>query len=227
MYIPQHFRMPDERVADYLAGVRAGNLITMHESGIEATFLPFIFEQRDGQWFLITHLVRNNPQVRTPMLGDALAIVDIADVYLSPEQYATNQDVPSVPTWNYITLHLRGKAEIDPSPDAALEAAQVLTDRLGESWSTKLVGPERLERMSRAIVAVEMRIDEIQAKAKMSQNRHPDDVESVRAHYVSEGEDTVANYLEEVSLPYAKARFEMITDLKSAGASQWAVRPAQ
>lgn len=226
MYVANHFRIPEERVTQMLGEVNVGNLITMHESGMQATMVPFYMEERDGKRFLVTHLVRNNPQAREPIVGNGLVILDIVDEYVSPAWYATNDAMPNVPTWDYITIHARGPVHVDPAPAAALNVAQALTERMGESWSTDMVGQEKLDKMARAIVAVELEIEDLEPKAKMSQNRHPDDIRSLIAHFETVGPHEFVNYLREVSLPYAEQRFDMITDLKSSGASQWDLRPA-
>ena len=75
---------------------------------------------------------------------------------------------------------------------------------------------DKLAAMSRAIQAVEVRVDRIQGKAKMSQNRHPDDVRSLLAHYEEHGPEEVADYLREVSLPHAEERFGTLERLSQA-----------
>jgi len=76
------------------------------------------------------------------------------------------------------------------------------------------VGDEKLRRMARAMVGVEIEVERIEAKAKMSQNRHPKDVESLLEHFERNGPREIADYLREVSLPYARARFELIEGLR-------------
>ena len=217
MYVPQHFRLPDDRVTDLLSAPHAGNLVTVHEDGPRATLIPFHLEQRDTGQVLVTHLVRNNPQAREPITGPGLAIIDITDAYVSPHWYATNAELPNVPTWDYITIHLTGPVHLDPSPDAALRAARALTLQTEDEATLDALGEERLTRMSRAIVAVELQVEHIEAKAKMSQNRHPDDIRGLIEHYSEHGPTDVADYLREVSLPYAEARFSQMADLRASG----------
>lgn len=78
------------------------------------------------------------------------------------------------------------------------------------------VGEEKLRKMARAIVGVEVTVDKIQGKAKASQNRHPDDIGSLLAHLEHEGETELVRYLREVALPHAIERFGMIHDLRGA-----------
>lgn len=219
--MPNHFRLPDDRVEAYLREVHPGNLVTVHESGPHVTFVPFHLEQRGEQEVLVTHLVRNNPQAREPVTGPGMAVIDLTDAYISPLWYATNDELPNVPTWDYVTIHIRGPVRIDPNPEAALRAATELTMRMEGKRILDALGEQRLEMMSRAIVSVEIDVEAIEAKAKMSQNRHPDDVAGLVAHFEEHGPRDVAEYLREVSLPYAKQRFGTIETIsRRHGASE-------
>lgn len=215
MYVANHFRLPDDRLEALLTQVHRGNLVTIHDDGPRSTLVPLFMEERDGERVFVTHLVRNNPQAREPITGRGMVILDIMDAYVSPAWYETNDRLPNVPTWDYVTIHATGEIRLDPSPKAALAAAAELTRRMGEQWVIDRVGDDKLERMARAIVAVELRADTIEAKAKMSQNRHPDDVRSVLAAFEEQGHTDMAEYLRDVSLPYAEARLGLIQDLRA------------
>lgn len=217
VHVPDHFKLPDERLTELLATVRAGNLVTVHADGPLATFVPFHVEERAGNRVLVTHLVRNNPQVSTPMTGTGMVILDVTDAYLSPLWYATNDELPNVPTWDYVTIHAWGPVTIDLAPEAALRAARALTYRMEAPEVLKRVGETKLGLMSRAIVGVEVAVERIEAKAKMSQNRHPDDIRSLIAELERSGPEEVVEYLREVSLPHAERRFGTIERLQARG----------
>ncbi|MDO4244163.1 MAG: FMN-binding negative transcriptional regulator [Actinomyces sp.] len=214
MYVPQHFELGPERTRALLSAPGVGNLVTVHDQGPLATLVPFYLdEQRD---VLVTHLVRNNPQVREPITAQGMVVLDDVDAYVAPAYYATNEETPNVPTWDYVTVHVWGPVRIDTSPQRALEVAEALTRRMEREDVLTPVGRDKLERMARAIVAVEVGIERVQGKAKMSQNRHPDDVRSLIGHMERLGEDDMARFLREVSLPYAEARFATIARLRGA-----------
>lgn len=214
VHVPDHFRLPEERLRELLAVPRPGNLVTVHAEGPLATFVPFHLEHHpDGRSVLLTHLVRTNPQLSTPTTGPAMVILDVVDAYVSPRWYATNDVQPNVPTWDYVTIHAWGTVRMDPSPERALAVARQLTSRVGDGDVLDAVGEEKLRTMSRAIRAVEVEVERIEGKAKMSQNRHPDDVRSLVAHFEEHGPAEVAAYLREVSLPHAVERFGTIERL--------------
>ena len=185
VYVAKHHEVPADRLAQLLARVHAGNLITVHESGLQATFVPFHLEQRRSGQVLVTHLVRNNPQAVEPIVGDALVILDVDDAYISPSWYATNESLPNVPTWDYITIHIGGPVRVLTSPDESLAAARALTLRMEQPAVLEAVGEQKLHKMARAIVGVEVLVRRVEAKAKAGQHRHPDDLRSVDTAAVS------------------------------------------
>lgn len=212
MYVPQHFELSEDRTRALLARPGVGNLVTVHDSGPIATLVPFYLDQERNT--LVTHLVRNNPQVGEPVTGPGMVIFDELDAYVAPHYYATNDVMPNVPTWDYVTVHVWGRVSIDPSADAALEAAVRLTTLMESGDVLTAVGRDKLERMARAIVAVEVSVDRVQGKAKMSQNRHPEDVRSLIAEMERQGHNDMVRFLREVSLPYAEKRFATIDRLR-------------
>ncbi|MDU0347987.1 FMN-binding negative transcriptional regulator [Actinomyces sp. MRS3W] len=212
MYVPRHFELPEDYVAAFLDRPHAGNLVTVHADGPQATFVPFYRDPERN--ILVTHLVRNNPQAREPITAPGMVIFDDVGAYVSPRWYATNDVKPNVPTWDYITVHVWGPVRIDPRPEAALAAARRLTDLYESDDVLAPIGEDKLTRMSRAIVAAEVGIERIQGKAKMSQNRHPDDIRSLAAELARQGQQAMADFLLTVSLPYAEQRFATLARLE-------------
>ncbi|PZU30519.1 MAG: FMN-binding protein [Actinomyces sp.] len=214
MYVPRHFSLPEDYARALLANPGVGNLVTVIASGPEATMVPFYLDEEKNA--LVTHLVKNNPQVAEPPRGPGLIILDDVDAYVPPHWYATNKVKANVPTWDYITIHVRGAVRIDPSPEAALTAACRLTEMMETDDVLTPVGQDKLRRMARAIVAVEVSLDEVRGKAKMSQNRHPDDIRSLADEFERHGESRMAEFLRTVSLPYAEQRFATLARLRGA-----------
>ena len=214
MYVPRHFTLPEDYARALLARPGVGNLVTVIASGPEATMVPFYLDEEKNA--LVTHLVKNNPQAVEPADGPGLVILDDVDAYVPPHWYATNAVKANVPTWDYITVHVRGAVRIDPSPEAALTAACRLTEMMETDDVLSPVGQDKLRRMARAIVAVEVSLEEVRGKAKMSQNRHPDDIRGLADEFERHGEPRMADFLRTVSLPYAEQRFATLTRLREA-----------
>lgn len=67
MYVPQHFAMDTGQVRALLADVRAADLVTVHDHGPVATYLPFVFDPDAGEHgSLVTHVARNNTSGPNP-----------------------------------------------------------------------------------------------------------------------------------------------------------------
>ena len=118
MYAPPHFR--EDRVEVLHEAIRAApfaNLVTMGSEGLDATPLPLMMDPADGpQGSLIGHIARANPQWRTTDVGqEALAIFSGPDSYITPSYYETKRLTGKVvPTWNYVTVHVRGRISFFP-----------------------------------------------------------------------------------------------------------------
>jgi transcriptional regulator len=188
MYIPAHFKPDTETVDDLLANQGAADLITLTEQGLVATMLPFLFDPPGSRpdagalGSLVGHVARSNDQWRLPARGTSLVIVRGPDAYISPAWYATKREHGRVvPTWNYLTAHVYGQLLIHDDV-AWLEAlvrrltAHHESSRV-EPWSVDDAPEAYIAGQLRAIVGVEILIERIEAKAKLSQNRSDADIE--------------------------------------------------
>ncbi|TLM73256.1 FMN-binding negative transcriptional regulator [Pseudarthrobacter sp. NamB4] len=198
MYIPAHFAADSDTIQGLLGKPGAANLVTMTSHGLAATLLPFVYDPDAGDHgSLQGHLARNNTQWTETAVGEALAIIQGPDAYISPSWYASKAEQGRVvPTWNYTTVHAYGRLVIHQ--DAAWLDQQVrrLTEvhetGLHHPWSVD-DAPERfISGQLRAIVGVELIISRIEAKAKLSQNRPDADVDGVIAGLSATGHTAMA-----------------------------------
>ncbi len=182
MYVPDLFKLEDpRRIAEVLEHFNFALLVTAVEGGAPvATHLPFMFDAARGpKGTLVAHMARANPHWRdfaalTAAGGAALVAFSGPHRYISPSWYGPGD---AVPTWNYVAVHAYGAPRLIEDPDAV----RVMLDRLvavheagaPKSWS--LAGQDEgfLARMQRGIVAFEIPIDRLEAKAKLSQNKEP------------------------------------------------------
>lgn len=188
MYIPDRFAASGEVIEELLSNGGAADLITSTPSGLLATFLPFIFDPHSGEYgALLRHVARNNPQWRTPTIGDALVIVHGPDAYISPSWVRHDRTARTcvVPTWNYVTAHVYGELVVHDDAAWVESLVRGLTERheaaIEHNWSVDDAPPRYIAGQLRAIVGVEIRIHGIEAKAKLSQNRSAADVRGVIA----------------------------------------------
>ncbi len=170
------------------------SLVTMGSEGLEATPLPLMLDPDDGpQGSLIGHIARANPQWRTASAEhEALAIFSGPDSYITPSWYETKRLTGKVvPTWNYVTVHVRGRVTFFQDPERLLDLVRRLTDRHeGERaapWAVSDAPPEFIQSQLRAIVGLRLEITALTGKWKMSQNRSPADRAGVVAGLRADG----------------------------------------
>jgi transcriptional regulator len=187
MYVPAHFAASPDDVQNLLTRRGALNLVTMTPQGLLATLLPFVFDPNVGEHGALQgHVARNNTQWTEPVTGEALAIIQGSDAYISPSWYASKAEHGRVvPTWNYTTAHVYGRLIIHDDPQWLEHQVRRLTGfheaGFEHPWSVD-DAPERfISGQLRAIVGVELVITRIEAKAKLSQNRPAADVAGVAA----------------------------------------------
>lgn len=204
MYVPAHFKPDDAAVRELLAHHGAADLITSTSRGLLATLLPFVHEDPGGRtdvgaWgTLLGHVARANEQWREPAQGEALVIVRGPDAYISPAWYAAKREHGRVvPTWNYITAHVYGRLLVHDDPAWVEALVRRLTERheadRAEPWSVDDAPPPYIAGQLRAIVGVEVLIDRVEGKFKLSQNRSEADVEGVIAGLEASGRAELAD----------------------------------
>src|ERR1700743_448305 len=112
MYIPDHFREARPEVLhDAMRQIGFATLVT-HDvhGGLEANHLPMLLEApANGSAVLRGHVARANTVWKSGE-GEALAIFLGPHAYVSPGWYPSKAETgKAVPTWNYITVHAKGR----------------------------------------------------------------------------------------------------------------------
>lgn len=175
IYIPPVNAVEDDaEIRAMVAAYGAAELITTGADGYpRATLLPILWE---GD-VVVAHLARANPHWReitddTP----ALLVCGGPQAYVSPTWYASKAEHGRVvPTWNYSSVHLTGLARVHDDPGWLREVVTRLTDHHESGrdapWQVADAPTSYVAGQLRAIVGVEVRIERVAAKAKLSQNR--------------------------------------------------------
>ena len=152
----------------------------------KANLIPFlIYADASQQGTLRAHLARGNPQWHElAVVEQCLVVFQGAQEYVTPSWYPTKQETGKVvPTWNYVVAHAHGRLIIHDDL-AWLEAnvRQLSTKHeaeRAEPWSVDDAPAAYVAGQLRAIVGVELLIDRLEAKVKLSQNRSTDDIGGV------------------------------------------------
>jgi transcriptional regulator len=189
LYMPPAFRQEDlaEIHAD-IAATGFAQLITASGHGPIVSHVP-LFLKQDGSEHgaLIGHLARGNPQwTESDLTKPAVAVFMGPDAYVSPSYYPSKLENPRVvPTWNYSVVHVRGMLEVFEDHDQLVADLSVLTDkhekRVKSEWRVSDAPADFLQRQTRGIVGIRLRITAFEGKAKLSQNRAAADHANVAA----------------------------------------------
>ncbi len=188
MYMPPAFRDDDrDGVLATMRASRLANFATATAEGPLVTPLPLFIDADEGEHGVIYgHLARANPQWRTPILGEGLAIFMGPDAYVTPAWYATKAETGKVvPTWNYVTVHAHGSVEFFDDAVRLLDTVTRLTDLHEEprttAWAVGDAPADFIASQLRGIVGMRMTITRLEGKRKMSQNRNAADRAGVSA----------------------------------------------
>jgi len=200
MYTPPLFQS-DRAAALAFAAARGFGLMCAYDGEKPiASPLPFYLDYaRDGTPLLALHVARHNPLLR---LADGvspwLMAVSGADAYVSPDWYASPDQVP---TWLYQAVHLTGAVRLLSDAELA-EHLDMLSGKFEgwlapkPPWTSSKMTAGRLEAMKKAIVGLEMSVDTIEGSFKL--NQHKSDVDHVAiasalAQQSGEAAQTIAN----------------------------------
>ena len=196
MYVPVFNVMDDEeQIRALVAHVGSALLTTAdHDRNPLATRLPVVWEGDR----VVMHMARANDHWRSIEPGTpALAVVDGEQAYVSPAWYASKAEHGKVvPTWNYSQVQLRGLVTVHDDPAWTRDAVTRLTEAHEEPrpqpWRVT-DAPERYVGLQlKAIVGVELVVERVEAKAKLSQNRSAADRAGVVTGLYAEGSPDAA-----------------------------------
>jgi transcriptional regulator len=143
---------------------------------------------------LLAHVARMNEQWDDVSSGQrVLAIVHGPQAYVSPSWYAAKAEHGRVvPTWNYSAVHLSGTVGFVDDAEELRDLVGRLTDRheldRPDRWSVQDAPEAYVAGQLNAIRGVLIRVDGVEAKAKLSQNRSAADRDGVVAGLLADGD---------------------------------------
>jgi len=202
MYVPAHFEESrPEEIRRLLHEFPLGMLVTHGTAGLDAVHIPFEVDPGEALPAVLTgHVARANPVWQAVREGDEVLVVFRGvEAYVSPNWYPSKHEQHrQVPTWNYQVVHLHGRIFVheDEAFLRGIVARLTRTNeaRAGQSppWRMTDATPEYIAQLLGAIVGLEVRVERIVAKSKLSQNKDARDRESVIAAMDAGGAGGVA-----------------------------------
>jgi transcriptional regulator len=179
MYQPPHFR--EERVDvqhELIRNHPLGLLITAGPGGLQANQVPFVlYADASKRGTLRAHVARANPQWKElAAVEQCLVVFQGPQRYITPSWYATKQENGKVvPTWNYVTVQAWGRPRAIEDTAWLRRQVEDLTDqnegRFPEPWKVSDAPEPYFQSQLKGIVGIEIPIDRLEGKWKVSQNR--------------------------------------------------------
>ena len=194
MYLPKHFEETRAEVLHQLLRAHPlGLLVTQPGGELRADSIPFMLDaQRGPHGTLVAHVARANTLWREAADGQALVVFQGAQAYVSPSAYPSKAEHGKVvPTWNYIMVQARGRLRAIDDPAWLHALVSRLTERHEASravpWEVSDAPLDYIWQMLGAIVGIEIQIEAITGKWKVSQNRSAADRDGVARTLAAEG----------------------------------------
>ncbi|MES3110455.1 FMN-binding negative transcriptional regulator [Sphingomonas aurantiaca] len=178
MYRPPAFR--EDRPDILYEVIRThplATLVTYGTSGLMANVVPFTLHVDPATAVLRAHLARANEQVDHLLEGSPILVIfQGPQAYISPSWYATKREHGKVvPTWNYVIVQVRGTPVVIDGRDWLRDQIDELTaihERgRADPWSLEDAPADFVAGQMKGIIGVEIPIERIEGKWKVSQNQ--------------------------------------------------------
>lgn len=196
MYIPKHHEETDVAVLHSLIEAHPLGAWVVHaEDGLRANHIPFLLDRSRGEFgTLVAHVARGNDVWKLfaePL--NCLVIFQGNESYISPSWYPSKHtDGKAVPTWNYAVVHAHGKPRVIHDAAWLLGHLNQMTDthesQQALPWKVSDAPAEYVERLVGAIVGIEIPIEKLLGKWKVSHNRTLSDRLGVKGGLLGRGD---------------------------------------
>jgi transcriptional regulator len=198
MYQPPAFR--EDRVEVQHQLIRdnpLGLLISTGEAGLMANSIPFLIYADEGEkGTLRAHVARANQQWEMlQQMPECLIVFQGSQDYITPSWQPTKQETHKVvPTWNYVAVHVWGKARVVEDAAWLLRQLEELTHSQEHvrttPWNVSDAPGDFVTAQMKGIVGLEIPIDRVEGKWKVSQNRIESDRRGIVEGLLAQGKSS-------------------------------------
>lgn len=198
MYTPKYFKVTNvEEIWNFVQENSFGTLITTVQEKPIATHLPMQIIKEGDDYYITGHMAYGNPQWRTlEICENILVMFQGPHAYISSSWY----EKENVPTWNYQAVHVYGKASILSEEELKQDLTKLLQKYEKHRKNPVLwdrLSPQLLNKELKGIVGFKIKVQEIQAAYKLSQNRNEEDYHNI-INKLYEEEDLNSHKMAEV-----------------------------
>ncbi|OJV98572.1 MAG: transcriptional regulator [Microbacterium sp. 67-17] len=164
-------------------------LVSSTDDGLVASHYAVLLDDTRDDLTVVGHVGKPDDLILGLGERELLIVFQGPHGYISPSWYG---DRPSVPTWNFVTVHLRGVPEL-----LSTEENLRVLDRLVSRFESPMPEPRMLwerpndadfvERLERGTVGFRLTPTSVTTKRKLSQNRPVELVDHVIRELESDG----------------------------------------
>ncbi len=167
-------------------------LVSVKEGKPIISHLPLIFNEESGK--LVGHIDLNNPQANSLKDNNEVTLVFKGpDCYISPSVYTTDQ----LPTWNYLIIHITGKATKISNLEKAKETMVAMTEFLeapDPNFRLAIDNPI-MDKFIHYIHAFEIEITHWEGKFKLSQDKCEQDQENAKQKLIKKSNEDITGFI--------------------------------
>jgi transcriptional regulator len=207
MYRPAAYAIDDPALLHNVMRQRSfATLAATLQGEVHFAYAPVVIDAEPAPFGAVRfHLARANPMAETD--GETVHLSFLAaDTYVSPDWYETKG---LVPTWNYIAVEARGRAQELGQPglrQLLIDLSAAAEERLHPKppWHIDKIPQERLAMLFAGIRGFSVALERLEGKFKLSQDKRPADVAGLIAALEARGDAqslAVANAMKAISAP--------------------------
>jgi transcriptional regulator len=162
--IKEEFRVDSVEAARSI--VRDHPFATIVTADLRATHMPCLVDERSQDLTILGHVAWADPASRA-LDGPLLLIFQGPHGYVSASWYADD----TIPTWNHLTLHVRGTPELlDDAMPVLRRSVDHFEAAVARPWSLDRMGQTARE-MADQVVAFRLVAESWHVEAKLSQDK--------------------------------------------------------
>ncbi|SOC25140.1 PaiB family negative transcriptional regulator [Ureibacillus xyleni] len=180
MFIPKYFQVTDfDEISEFIRMNSFGTIVTTENGKPIATHIPMDLIKNGDDDYIAGHMAYANPQWKTFGAGQDSTLV----MFQGPHAYISSSwyNHENVPTWNYQSVHVYGTASV--MSEQELEDYLTLLLKKYESHRENPVLWEKLssetKKQIKGTIGFKIKIEEVQASYKLSQNRNEEDYHNI------------------------------------------------
>ena len=191
VFTPDHYSFDNQKeLLDFIRGNALAQIVsysTEQSSHPHISATPLIHVGNSEELNFIGHIAKRNLQTGSIQAGsNAVALFCGPNAYVSPRWFKVKN---TVPTWNYVSVQLRGKFELIDSNEETLDVLKKTISHMEQSdcsdnkrqpWELKQAPDDLVDRLSQMIVAFRFKGESIEGVRRLCQDKDIVDINNIQ-----------------------------------------------